>query len=74
MLASTKTVTLAPRPHDPFTTNICFGGADLRTAYVTLSGNDAVAVLTHTEVDLRDRFHLVTNLARQYPKVHQPRQ
>ena len=23
---------------DPLTTNICFGGADLRTAYVTLSG------------------------------------
>jgi gluconolactonase len=26
-----------PTP-DPLTTNICFGGADLRTAYVTLSG------------------------------------
>ncbi len=26
-----------PMP-DPLTTNICFGGADLRTAYVTLSG------------------------------------
>jgi gluconolactonase len=23
---------------DPLTTNICFGGADLRTAYITLSG------------------------------------
>lgn len=23
---------------DPFTTNICFGGADLRTAFVTLGG------------------------------------
>ena len=23
---------------DPFTTNICFGGPDLRTAYATLSG------------------------------------
>jgi gluconolactonase len=22
---------------DPMTTNICFGGADLRTAYITLS-------------------------------------
>jgi gluconolactonase len=27
-----------PTP-DPLTTNICFGGADLRTAYVTLSGS-----------------------------------
>jgi gluconolactonase len=26
-----------PMP-DPLTTNICFGGADLRTAFVTLSG------------------------------------
>jgi gluconolactonase len=24
---------------DPVTTNICFGGRDLRTAYVTLSGS-----------------------------------
>ena len=23
---------------DPLTTNICFGGRDLRTAYITLSG------------------------------------
>jgi gluconolactonase len=29
--------TLVPMP-DPLTTNICFGGEDLRTAYVTLSG------------------------------------
>ena len=26
---------------DPVTTNICFGGPDLRTAYVTLSGHRA---------------------------------
>ena len=26
-----------PMP-DPYTTNICFGGPDLRTVYVTLSG------------------------------------
>jgi gluconolactonase len=30
---------------DPFTTNICFGGKDLRTAYVTLSGTGALASL-----------------------------
>jgi gluconolactonase len=26
-----------PIPGDPYCTNICFGGADLKTAYVTLS-------------------------------------
>ncbi len=29
-----------PMP-DVYTTNICFGGADLQTAYVTLSGSDS---------------------------------
>ena len=28
---------------DPFTTNICWGGADMRTAYVTLSGTGRLA-------------------------------
>ena len=27
-----------PPEHDPFVTNICFGGPDLRTAYITSSG------------------------------------
>jgi gluconolactonase len=45
MLASTKTVTLAPRPHDPFTTNICFGGANRRSAFVTLSASGRLARL-----------------------------
>ncbi|MBA3879998.1 MAG: gluconolaconase [Sphingobium sp.] len=30
-------VEFVPTP-DPFTTNICWGGADMRTAYITLSG------------------------------------
>lgn len=30
---------------DPHTTNICFGGADLRTAYVTLSGTGQLVAL-----------------------------
>ena len=30
---------------DMFTTNICFGGADLRTAFVTLSGSGRLAAL-----------------------------
>lgn len=42
---------VSPRGHlvehiampDPFTTNICFGGPDLRTAFVTLSGTGVLA-------------------------------
>jgi gluconolactonase len=30
---------------DLYTTNICFGGADLRTAYVTLSGTGKLIAL-----------------------------
>jgi gluconolactonase len=33
-----KSVEHVPMP-DPLTTNVCFGGPDLRTAYVTLSGS-----------------------------------
>ncbi len=29
---------IRPAEHDPFITNICFGGHDLRTAYITSSG------------------------------------
>ena len=31
-------VDFVPVPDDPLTTNICFGGPDLRTAYITASG------------------------------------
>jgi gluconolactonase len=30
---------------DPYTTNICFGGPDLRTAFITLSGHGQLAAL-----------------------------
>jgi len=30
---------------DPFTTNICWGGEDLRTAYITLSGTGRLATM-----------------------------
>jgi gluconolactonase len=30
---------------DPFTTNICFGGPDLRTAYITLSGTGKLVAM-----------------------------
>jgi gluconolactonase len=33
-----KLINFVAVPNDPLTTNICFGGADLRTAYITASG------------------------------------
>lgn len=38
---------------DPITTNICFGGPDMRTAYITLSGTGRVIVLDWPEPGLR---------------------
>ena len=38
---------------DPHTTNICFGGPDLRTAYVTLSGVGELVALDWPEPGLR---------------------
>ncbi len=38
---------------DPLTTNICFGGPDLRTAYVTLSGTGRLVSLPWPEAGLR---------------------
>jgi gluconolactonase len=41
---------------DSHPTNICFGGPDLRTAYVTLSGNGELAALPWPEPGLRLNF------------------
>jgi gluconolactonase len=38
---------------DPVTTNICFGGPDLRTAYVTLSGTGKLVAMDWPDVGLR---------------------
>ncbi len=38
---------------DPMTTNICFGGPDLRTAYVTLSGKGQLIAFDWPEPGLR---------------------
>ena len=38
---------------DPMTTNICFGGPDLRTAYVTLSGTGRLVALPWPEPGLK---------------------
>ena len=37
---------------DPMTTNVCFGGPDLRTAYVTLSGTGKLVALAWPEAGL----------------------
>jgi gluconolactonase len=41
---------------DIYTTNICFGGPDLRTAYVTLSGVGQLAVMDWPEPGLKLNF------------------
>lgn len=38
---------------DPFPTNICFGGSDLRTAFLTLSGEGTVAAMDWAEAGLK---------------------
>jgi len=38
---------------DPMTTNICFGGPDLRTAYVTLSGSGRLVAFEWERPGLR---------------------
>lgn len=38
---------------DPYTTNICFGGPDLRTAYVTLSGSGRLVAMGWAQAGLR---------------------
>ena len=38
---------------DPLTTNICFGGADLRTAYITLSGTGSLVACDWPRPGLR---------------------
>jgi gluconolactonase len=37
---------------DPFTTNICFGGADMRTAYITLAGTGRLIAMDWLEPGL----------------------
>ena len=41
---------------DEFPTNICFGGADMRTAYVTLSATGRLGALDWDEPGLRLNF------------------
>lgn len=50
-----KTVEFHPLP-DEFTTNICFGGKDLRTAYVTLSSSSRLVAFEWPRPGLRLNF------------------
>jgi len=45
-------VDFVPMP-DIFTTNICFGGADMRTAYITLSGTGCIVAMHWPRPGLR---------------------
>jgi gluconolactonase len=41
---------------DPMTTNICFGGPDQRTAYITLSGTGRLVAMDWPEPGLRQAY------------------
>jgi gluconolactonase len=42
---------------DRYPTNICFGGADMRTAYITLSDTGGLGVMQWPEPGLRLNFN-----------------
>ena len=43
---------------DPLTTNICFGGEDLRTAYITCSGTGRLLATDWPRPGLQMAFHV----------------
>jgi gluconolactonase len=43
--------------NDPLTTNICFGGDDLRTAYITSSGTGRLLATEWPRPGLQMAFH-----------------
>jgi gluconolactonase len=42
---------------DIYPTNICFGGSDMRTAYITLSDSGRLATMTWPEPGLELNFN-----------------
>jgi gluconolactonase len=50
-------VVRAVKMPDRYPTNICFGGADMRTAYVTLSDTGCLGVMAWPEPGLRLNFN-----------------
>lgn len=55
-ITPTGEVSVLPMP-DPHTTNIAFGGDDMRTAYVTQSGRSAIVSMRWPEAGLRLNFN-----------------
>jgi gluconolactonase len=53
---SSEHVALPDEYYDPMTTNICFGGPDLRTAYITLSGRGMLVAVPWPEPGLKLNF------------------
>jgi gluconolactonase len=53
---SREHVALPDEYYDPLTTNICFGGPDLKTAYITLSGRGLLVSVPWPEPGLKLNF------------------
>jgi gluconolactonase len=53
---SREHVALPDEYYDPMTTNICFGGPDLKTAYITLSGRGLLVSVPWPEPGLKLNF------------------
>jgi gluconolactonase len=53
---SREHVALPGEHFDPLTTNICFGGADRKTAYITLSGRGLLVAVPWPEAGLKLNF------------------
>ena len=56
MICAGRQVVRQVKMPDVYPTNICFGGADLRTAYITLSASGQLAAMEWPEPGLRLNF------------------
>ena len=56
VVASEGRVVRQVKMPDVYPTNICFGGSDMKTAYITLSGSGQLAVMDWPEPGLRLNF------------------
>ncbi len=55
-ISPTGDIVRAVKMPDTYPTNVCFGGADMRTAYVTLSDSGRLGVLQWPEPGLKLNF------------------
>ena len=53
VIAPDGTLVEQPKMPDPITTNICFGGKDMKTAYITLSGTGQLVTMPWARPGLR---------------------